>query len=129
MQRFAESSAKLVEVPYYEFFDKVTSFEGSFRGCTSLERVVGIDFSSATTTANCFLNCTKLTDITVYGEIPVSISFAQSPLTRESALSVLNHLKDISGTGTTLTATFSPTTKELLEDEDKAIATQKGWTV
>lgn len=129
MQRFAERSAKLVEVPYYEFFDEVGDFTQAFSDCASLARVVGIDFSSATTASKCFTNCTKLTDITVYGEIPVSISFAQSPLTRESALSVINHLKDISGTGTTLTVTFSSTTKALLTDEDKAIATQKGWTI
>ena len=98
--------------------------------CYSLETIEKWIMSEKVTNAgNCFVECKKLKNIIVEGVIAVSVSFAQSPLTRESALSVINHLKDISGTGTTLTVTFSSTTKALLTDEDKAIATQKGWTI
>ena len=78
---------------------------------------------------NTFLEATKLHTITFEGVIGKSINFAQSPLTRASAVNVMEHLKNISGTGTTLTVTFSSTTKALLTDEDKAIATQRCWTI
>lgn len=141
MDRFAETMTNLIEVPYYEFFNKVTSYSGSFNGCSSLVRVIGIDFSSATTTSNCFLNCTKLSDITVYGTIPVSISFAQSPLTSVSGISVLTHLKDYASTDKagTCTVTLKDTTKTLLaelgaiEDLDgktyDQYITDKGWNL
>lgn len=129
MQRFAERSAKLVEVPYYEFFDEVGDFTQAFSDCASLARVVGIDFSSATTASKCFTNCTKLTDITVYGEIPVSISFAQSPLTAVSGISVIAHLKIYSDTDKagTCTLTLKDTTKTLLAEQG-AIAELDGKT-
>ena len=98
MTRFAENSSKLVEVPYYDFFNLVTGFTQAFNGCLSLERVVGIDFSSATAITSCFTNCSKLSDITVHGTIPVSISFSYSPLTVESMKSIITHLKNCSGT-------------------------------
>lgn len=97
--------------------------------CYYLRTIEKIRVNENTTYSDTFRECTNLENVTFEGVIGQNISFAQSPLTRESALSVINHLKDVSSTGTTLTVTFSPTTKALLTDEDKAIATQKGWTI
>lgn len=97
--------------------------------CYALKKIEKIRVNENTSYRDTFTQCSSLEDVTFEGVIGQNISFAQSPLTRESALSVINHLKDISGTGTTLTVTFSSTTKALLTDEDKAIATQKGWTI
>ena len=53
----------------------------------------------------------------------------QSKLDHESLLSVLNCLKDFSGTTTKYTMTFGTTNLAKLTDAEKAIATQKGWTL
>lgn len=128
MLRFAENMTKLVEVPYYDFFNRVTNFTQAFNGCSSLERVVGIDFSSATTTS-CFTNCSKLSDITVYGTIPVSISFAYCPLSVESMKSIITHLKDYSGTSDAgkYTLTLKDSCKTLMAEQG-AIAELGGKT-
>lgn len=129
MTRFAENSSKLVEVPYYDFFNLVTSYVQAFNGCSSLERVVGIDFSSATAITSCFTNCSKLSDITVHGTIPVSISFSYSPLTVESMKSIITHLKDYSGTENAgkYTLTLKDTCKTLMTEQG-AIAELGGKT-
>ena len=98
--------------------------------CSDLETIEKLIMSEKTKIpSNPFVSCSKLKNIVIDGIIAASISFSNSPLTRESALSVINHLKDVKDTGTTLTVTFSSTTKALLTDEDKAIATQRGWTI
>lgn len=97
--------------------------------CYSLITIEKIRVNENTTYSTAFRDCGKLENVTFEGVIGQNIDFSDSPLTRKSALSVINHLKDVSGTGTTLTVTFSSTTKVLLTDEDKAIATQKGWTI
>ncbi len=71
----------------------------------------------------------NLENIVIEGVIGSDVSFSASPLTIESALSVINALKDYSETETTHTLTLSDTTKAYLSDSDIAIATQKGWTV
>ena len=100
-----------------------------YMDCYSLITIEKIRVNENTTYATAFRSCGKLENVTFEGVIGQNIDFSASPLTRESGLSVINHLKDISGTGTTLTLTLSSTTKALLTDEDKAIATQKGWTI
>lgn len=63
------------------------------------------------------------------GVIAKSLSLSNTKLDKESLLSVLNTLKDLTGTGTTLTLTLGATLQAKLTDTEKAIATQKGWTL
>lgn len=71
-----------------------------------------------------------LTSITFEGVIGNNIAFTHcDDLTRESILSIFNALKDYSNTGTTYTIKFHSVAKARLTDADKAIATQKGWTI
>ena len=63
------------------------------------------------------------------GVIAKSFSLSNTKLDHESLLSVLNTLKDLTGTGTTLTLTLGATLQAKLTDAEKAIATQKGWTL
>jgi hypothetical protein len=44
-------------------------------------------------------------------------------------MNVINILKDYSGSGTTYTLTLGSTNLAKLTDAEKAIATEKGWTL
>ena len=98
MLRFCDGATNLIKVPYYDFFHRVTDFTMAFANCSSLVEVEGIDFSSATVLTNIFYQCGKLTTITVYGTIPISISFSSCPLSVESMKSIVLHLKNYAGT-------------------------------
>lgn len=67
----------------------------------------------------------NLTTIEDSGTISESVNFAYSPLTHDSALVLINAL-DAENPGT---LTLSTETYATLTDEDKAIATSKGWTI
>ena len=77
-----------------------------------------------------FAGCYALREIRFEGVIGNDISFQDSPLlTHDSLMSIINHLKDFSGTTTTMTLTLRTTNLAKLTDAEKAIATQKGWTL
>ena len=80
---------------------------------------------------NAFYNAKELKNITIEGKIGHSgLSLDTAPkLTHESLMSFINALFDFSATGGTHTATFGSTNLAKLTDAEKAIATQKGWTL
>lgn len=50
-------------------------------------------------------------------------------LTHDSLMSIINCLKDYAGSGSTYTVTLGTTNLAKLTDAEKALATQKGWTL
>lgn len=79
---------------------------------------------------NEFSGATALKNITIEGVIANNkLNFSACPLTHESLMSIINHLKDFSGTGETRSITFGATNLAKLSDSEKAVATQKGWTL
>ena len=79
---------------------------------------------------NAFLGAQALANIVFEGVIGNDISFvACSKLTHDSIMSVINCLMDYAGSGTTKTLSLGSTNLAKLTDEEKAIATQKGWTL
>ncbi|MBR6794413.1 MAG: hypothetical protein IKM48_08685 [Clostridia bacterium] len=79
---------------------------------------------------NEFSGCNLLEHLTIEGEIGNNgLSFSDCPLDHDSLMSIIDHLKDFSGTGETRSITFGATNLAKLSDADKAIATQKGWTL
>lgn len=97
--------------------------------CKNLYKVDGIVFSKDITynVASMFLGCESLTDITAYGEFATSgLNLSACPLTHDSIMSFINILEP---TSTTKTITFGTTNLAKLSNEEKAIATQKGWTL
>jgi hypothetical protein len=82
-----------------------------------------------TTFSSAFYGCAQLTTILgTLSNIKLNISFSSSPLTEASAMVIINGLADLTG-GTSRTLTLSSTTKALLTDADKLIATNKNWTI
>ena len=80
---------------------------------------------STTSTVSMFLYADELTTIGGANTISASISFSSSPLTRDSALVILNALDPDNPN----TLTFSESTYALLSEDDKNIGINKGWTV
>lgn len=96
-----------------------------FRNCSSLETIDEIDFSSVDSMNLIFANCRKLQNITFVGSINISIDFRNTSATRETLISAFNALCQ-NGEGKTV---FVGALASKLTEEDKKIATDKGWTV
>jgi hypothetical protein len=80
---------------------------------------------------NNFGSCTELQNLTIVGTIGqngLDLHWSEK-LTHDSLMSVINCLKDYSGTGTTHTVTLGATNLNKLDKDEIAIATQKGWSV
>lgn len=147
-----EKCSKLTNIPLLDT-SKVTDMEGMFSGCKSLMSIPAIDTSSVTTMYEAFayceslveipkldlsktgsvggafvLNCTSLTTLGGFTGLKVSINLSYSPLlTHDSLLNVINEAADVTSSPKTLT--IGATNLAKLTDEDKAIATSKGWTL
>lgn len=110
-----------------------TTLNYFFCGCTELETIDGIDMSRipATSTSafsNTYYNCTSLKNLIIIGDIkPSGMDVSVCPLTHDSLMSIINALeKKTSGT---FTVTLGSSNLAKLTDAEKAIATQKGWTL
>jgi surface protein len=109
----------------------VTSMSYMFHNCVALTTLDlgNFDTSAVTSMSYMFNNCYALTTITgVISGIKISLNISHSPLSRESALVIINGLADLTE-GTAQTLTLSSKTKVLLTDADKLIATNKNWTI
>lgn len=97
------------------------------KGITTIEIKGTADWSGITSYNNAFNQCIALSTIigTIVG-ISQPIDLHWSPLTRASALVLLNGLATVS---TQQTITFSASTYATLTQEDIAIATNKNWQV
>ena len=77
---------------------------------------------------NSFSGTSELANIEFEGEIGNNISFANcTKLTHDSLMSIINHLQV--KTSGTFTLSFGSTNLAKLSNEEKAVATQKGWTL
>lgn len=77
-----------------------------FAGCTSLITIRKLKLGKNATFSGWFQGVNKLQNITIEGSIDVTISFAWSPLSKDSIYSVINALSDTTSEGT---ATFKKT--------------------
>lgn len=136
-------------------FSKVTSFN-NFLTDSAIYHIGTVDCSSCTNLTNMFHTASSLVtidDLIVHEGITTYLdAFALSPLlknmkitgtiagnsfdvhwnpnlTHDSLMSIINALKDYSGTSTTKTITLGTTNLAKLTDEEKAIATERGWTL
>lgn len=100
-------------------------------GYTPVEEIEKLIVSAQTPWSNTFISCTKLREIRFEGEIGTDgLSFANSKqLSYESLMSVIGCLKDYSAEETTHTVTLGTENLAKLTDGEKAMATEKGWTL
>ena len=128
------SCPKIKTIPNF-ITSKVSNFGGFLNGATGLESLPLIDMSSATSVTS-FFGSSQINNLTeIDGFKNLKINWTSSALdicpnlTRQSLLNVINNLYDFKGTTTTRTLKIGSSNMYRLTDEDKAIATNKGWTL
>ena len=103
---------------------KVTNMETMFYNCSKLTVIPALNASAATKTFDIFYKCTSLTSIGLYG-FTRSISISSTALGHDALVAFLNQ----AGTAydSSQKITMGSAKLALLSDEEKAIATNKGW--
>ena len=105
---------------------KVKNMSQMFWQCNNLQTIPAFDCSNVTNMNNIFASCSSLKSI-LMTNIGVSLNISASTLfDREDLVLILNNLKTVT---TTKTLTMGSTNLAKLTDEDKLIATNKGWTL
>ena len=110
-----------------------TRLSSAFSYAVGLETIDKLILKSdgSQTFSSVFQGTTTLENIVIEGTIGQN-GFDVSPctkLTHDSLLSIINALKDYSGTTTAKTVTLGATNLANLTDAEKATATEKGWTL
>ena len=125
MVRMFNYCNKLTTIPQLNT-SKVTNMSQMFWGCISLQTVPAFDCSNVTNMNNIFASCSNLKSI-LMTNIGVSLNITSSTkFEREDLLTILNNLQTVTSTKV---LTMGETNLAKLTDEDKAIATGKGWTL
>ena len=105
---------------------KTNIMNSMFQGCKQLTIIPALDVSNVNNMYNIFSGCSSLKSILMTG-INTNFSISSSTKFEESDLvTILNNLATVT---TTQTLTMGATNLAKLTDEDKAIATNKGWTL
>ena len=111
-----------------------TNISGMFTSCSSLMSVPLLDCSNVTSIYNVFgySDIKTLTDLGGFKNIKVNFNIQRAPnLTVQSLMNVINNLYDFraNGESTTRTLQLGTTNLNKLTDEQKAVATNKGWSL
>lgn len=125
MSYMFEGCQSLTSIPQLDT-SNVTDMNEMFYICENLTAIPQLDASKVTDLRNAFFACSSLTEIHMYG---MKVNFAinsSTKFTREALVEILNNLATVTSTKT---LTMGSTNLAKLTDEDKAIATGKGWTL
>ena len=118
--------SKLTTIPKFDT-SNVTNMNGMFAYCSNLTTVPELDASKVDWAyfSNIFSGCKKLTSIGLHGFVsPISID--STALGHDALVAFLNQA-GIATSGASIT--MGSAKLALLSDEEKAIATNKGWTL
>lgn len=118
----------LKRVPYVDISSCYSS-NTLFDSCYSLRQIERLDMKNINTANNMFSGCNLLTEIKEIYNIPVSLNLTScNYLKCSTLLKILNALVDLSGQASK-TLSLGSTNLAKLSDEEKAIATNKNWTL
>jgi surface protein len=126
MSYMFNSCSNLTTVPLFDT-SKVENMNSMFYYCSSLTTVPRFDASNVTNLNSMFNSCKKLEAIhmvNINAQLDIHYS---TKFTREALLEIIGNLK--AQTSGTKTLKMGSTNLDKLTDEDKAIATNKGWTL
>ena len=124
------SASRIVEINKTIDVTNSTSVASMFYGASYLKTITKLIVSENNNFgSNGFGSCPALENLTIEGTLGQSFDIHWSTkLTHDSLMSIINALKDYAGTNTH-TVTLGSTNLAKLTDAEKAIATQKGWTL
>ncbi len=125
MERTFFGCSDLVTIPKFDT-SKVTNMKGMFYSCSKLAAVPAIDASLVSDMTDMFRYCSSLEEIHMTGmKVSFDIS-ASTKFTREALAEILSNLAAVTSTKT---LTMGSANLAKLSDDDKAVATGKGWTL
>lgn len=110
---------------------QTNSMSNAFYSCKA-QKLEFIVAAKTTFHYGTFSSCTSLTEIYLEGELATNgLTVNNLKLTHDSLMSIINCLKDYSDntSGTTYKVTLGSTNLAKLTNEEKAMATEKGWTL
>ena len=131
MNSMFKQCSNLVTVPLLNTTN-VTNMVDMFRGCTNLKVIPAFDTSNVTKFAalysgkGIFDGCTSLEEIHMIGMKESFNISASTKFTRDALVEILNNLGTVTSTKT---LTMGTDNLNKLTEEDKLIATNKGWTL
>jgi len=128
MQAMFNGCSSLTTIPLFNT-GKVTVTQNMFKNCSALVSVPALDMSkisSATNMANMFSGCSNLEEIHMTG---MKVNFDISASTKFTASALVEILNNLATVSSTQTLTMGATNLAKLTAEEKAIATNKGWTL
>ena len=152
MSNMFRSCSSLTSVPQLDT-SNVTNMQDMFYYCSSLTTIPQLDTSKVTNMSYMFSSCSKLTtipqldtsnvtnmngmfnyssQIQAIHMINMKVDFAitsSSKFTREALVEIINNCYDVTTLNKTAKLTMGSTNLAKLTDEDKLIATNKGWTL
>lgn len=107
---------------------KTHSLSYTFQDCKKLETIRSVNVSRTSRIVGAFDGCTALKNLTLIGPLKVTgLDVSACPLTHESLMSILNALE--AKTSGTFSVTLGTTNLAKLTDAEKAVATEKGWSL
>ena len=108
-----------------------TDFYNTWQNCSSLTSIGQLDLSAGTRFLGTWESCPALTTLGGFGAIKESFDLSASTLlTIDSLMNVIIQSADLNSLGIAgKTMTLGSTNLAKLTDEQKAVATSKGWTL
>lgn len=112
-------------------FSKGKTFDFAWEGCSKLAELPQLDLHNGSSIRDAWIGCSSLTTLGGFGAIKENFSLSDSPnLTVESLMNVINQAADLNILGITgKTMTLGSTNLAKLSDAQKAVATNKGWSL
>ena len=108
--------------------DKVENMMNMFSGCSSLTSIPQLNTDKVEASMDMFSGCSSLTTLGGFTGLKVNLDLSSCPLlTKESILNVFNKAANVTSSPKTLT--LGTTNLSKLTSTEKAIATNKGWTL
>ena len=115
----------LISIPELDT-SNVRDMTSMFSYCGNLTAIPRLDARNATSMSGMFEYCYKLTSIGIYG-FRYSVDITQTALGHDALVAFLNQAGTTNISGVKIT--MGSAKLALLSDEEKAIATNKGWTL
>ena len=123
MSYMFRNCSKLTTIPELDT-SKVTDMSYMFDSCSNLTTIPSLDASNVASFSTIFYDCSKLTSIGLHG-FKRSINISQTALGHDALVAFLNQAGTAYNSSQKIT--MGSDKLALLSDEEKAIATNKGW--